>query len=669
MLILKLDFLETAFNNIRVKAQELNTEKEKLKKHINDTLSALAAKIEEQLTEQLKKQYTKEAIKIFAHEILRREHIEYLSKLYPKDGIIKKFIMTDDKHVEHKYTSSQVSIGKPRNCYHRWGTNEPDPNDPDDPNRVGLSAFRKHTLEKNGIAKPLIEYYHHASPVVYEEPDFQKRIKATEANLKQAVRKTGGGPLTEVRLLSTNKGPGGDYKQAFQTYLAAIRASTEDEPITVFFYGVNIARFASSSASQLFSFNIPGYSGGLQTFINTRSTNTLFEKIFNQLGIQNGPVLSAIKGQRTLLDAEIKKIDLSEGEKFVEKKLRELLEKHHKLEEKLLKQYKEIMKTAIPLYDENQKLIYADTITLLKLMENNRYLKPKYNGQLQATLVRLNARLGEHVATGCNDAKDRDGMVSIVVEANEIYRDRHGCYPDITHPEKGPKIRQELRLIQHYVCKYSTPAKVAEAVSWFGVASGLDNTNQPLSGFGHLPNDGSMAGFFKVAHHDFYGDHSKNVKNIKLPPYRRQTPEDLIQKKSSSSAEFDVSTKDKNHNPGNLLKTFEFIEKTHELKPIDTHTEDPDATPVPHRIEVYEHAVRYQPNKMPTNDALLKKIVEKSIQEAIDNFKPKPKNVDDLQFNGNRDMVRIAKEIAPGMFKPAKPEFASQPANDHSLVI
>ncbi len=306
---LDLAFLEYGFQRIqgKVKEEYLKGGKENstknLKKYadgdLKRTLALLEQKIETQLTAEFKrtsKTHTPKEIKAFAQEILRREHIKYLSSLYPEKGIIKEGFEINKK----KYTSSQIPIGTFRNCYHRWGVGED----------AGLSAFRSHTLsDKDG--KELIKYYHHSSPVVYEEPDYKKCIEATDANLRQAVREadkeTGGGPLTEIRLLSTSRGPGGDYKQAVATYLSAIRVSTHEAPITVFFHGLNPARF---SLNKLLPFKIPGYSVGLETFINTRSTHELLEKTFKQLDIVN-PHVVAIKEKRKTLDEKIKAIKLN----------------------------------------------------------------------------------------------------------------------------------------------------------------------------------------------------------------------------------------------------------------------------------------------------------------------------------------------------------------------
>lgn len=330
---LDLSFLKPKFDAIQETLKGISfTGTKGLKEYADGGLKRTLSTLEHQIELQLKqntafaKKHSPEEIKAIAWEILRREHIQYLSSQYPKEGIIKNF--KDNKYGD--YTSAQIPIGEFRNCYHRWGIDE----------EAGLSAFRSHTLlDKDG--KVLIQYYHHSSPVVYEEPDFQKSIETTVTNLQQAVRETGGGPLTEVRLLSTNRGPGGDYKQAVATYLSAIHASTPEAPITVFFYGVNLARFAN--LTNLLPFEIPGYSGGLQTFINTRSTNQLFEKTFKRLGIEN-PHLDIIKEKRKILDDKIKNIDLSKGEKAVEKELCALLREHHQYEKALLQEYKTMQK-------------------------------------------------------------------------------------------------------------------------------------------------------------------------------------------------------------------------------------------------------------------------------------------------------------------------------------
>lgn len=504
---LDLSFLQPKFENIQKTIETLYSNagvvglKEYADKGLKKTLSALERQIERELKSNaaFAKKYSPEQIKDFAKEILRREHIEYLSTLYPEEGIIKNF-QIDDKN----YSSAQVPVGKLHNCYRRWTT--------------GLAAFRKHTFKEGD--KILMEYYHHSSPVVYEEPDFIKRINGTIENFKQVVRETGGKPVTEIRLLSTTSQAGGDKKQAVETYLAAILASTPEQPITVFFHGVNPARYLRGTKF------VPKFlspEGGFQTWLNTRSCNSLFEKILTQANIDN-PYLKLIEKERANLKQKIKVLyESGADEETIKSKFEEYLKEHHEFEARFFEEYKTLLLD--PAISQETAYDLKILFDLLKADED-LLTPPQYNGQIQATLLRLSKSVGETVATGCNDAKDRDGMVSIVVEANEIYRQRHGRYPDIIQATKGSALRKEMKEIQTEVFLRSTAASVAENVSWPKMAKGLDNADAPGSSFKHLPNDGSMAGYFKVMYHDFYHDHSKNIKKTaELPPYINKKPE------------------------------------------------------------------------------------------------------------------------------------------------
>jgi len=525
---LDLSFLQPKFENLQKTIKTLYSVngveglKEYADKSMKKTLSALERQIERELKSNaaFAKKYNSKQIKDFAREILRREHIEYLSTLYPEEGIIKNF-QIDDK----SYSSAQVPVGKLHNCYRRWTT--------------GLAAFRKHTFKAGD--ETLMEYYHHSSPVVYEEPDFKKRIEGTIENFKQVVRDTGGKPVTEIRLLSTTSQAGGDKKQAVETYLAAILASTPEQPITVFFHGVNLARYLRGSK---FAPKFLSPDGGFQTWLNTRSCNTLFEKILKQANIDNSDLkqkLEHIEGERNKLKQKIEVLFSSGAdEETIKSKFEEYLKEHHKSEVRNFEIYKKLLL--------NNPAISKETAYDLKILfdllkaDEDLLTPPEYNGQIQAALLRLSRNAGETVATGCNDAKDRDGMVSIVVEANEIYRQRHGKYPDIIQATKDSALRKEMKEIQTEVFLKSTAASVAENVSWPEMAKGLDNADAPGSGFKHLPNDGKMAGYLKVAYHDFYHNHSENIKKTsQMPAYINKKPElvDHLQEGKANIAKID----------------------------------------------------------------------------------------------------------------------------------
>jgi hypothetical protein len=584
-------------------------------------LKALALKLQQQLAAQLSPSspHYKNAEKI-AWEILRREHIQYLAGCFPAQGIIKEF---------DGYKSMQIPVGeKIRNCYHRW---EP-----------GLAAFRKHVfLRKNAenVYVPLIEYYHHASAVVYEEPDFKNRIEGTEENFQQMLREAKGKHLTEIRLLSTNKGMGGDYKQVLATYLAAIRESTPGQNITVFFYGLNLARFLRAS-----HLSFPFYHGNLQEFINTRSTNELFKKAFLKMGIP-GPDLRAIEDHRKKLDEAVKALDLSRGEEVIEKEFLGLLEAHQTHEKELWKEYKDIYRNFSGPLTTDQKLIHDDVDQLLDLRKSKRYIKPKYNGQLQATLVRLSRHLDEEAAIGCNDAKNRDSRLAMLLEAIEIYKARHDHYPDTTREGiEGKNIQKELEEIQIEVYRVSTPVVIAEYVSWPHLARGLDSIQAILPRSPDFPNEqGQMAGYFKK----IYGNHG-----YPLPPdlaYEIQKPKAWAYKES----DFNI-TQEAKHIPGKLEKTLILEENKNNFKTYENNQPPPDEdafTPHMHKIEVYTHEVKYEPPAIPQAEMFLRKIVLQMLREAITTFKPTPAKLEDLCFEGNTAMKKIALEISKTAFR------------------
>jgi hypothetical protein len=567
-----------------------------------------------------------------AFEILRREHIKYLSKqsAFSQEGVKREF------DVEfQKYESTQIPMGDEfRICYYEW--------------EQGVRAFREHKLttdDDKGNKKTLIKYHHHSSPVSSGIPNFADRIATTEANFKQVVADLGGKPVTEIRLLSTNKRlGGGNYKEVLETYLAAIRC---DQPLNIFFYGVNFARFLRPSVllPKWFS-NLIGYEGGLQTWINTRSTNELFEKVFKKLNIGNLG-LEKIKEQRIELQKKIKDLNLTKGAKAIEKKFLELLREHQKVEKELLEKYKTLWKKRPPgVSTDEEQAIIEDLNTFFQLIENNRYVSSTYNGQIQATLVRLNRRLDEQVVTGCYDAKDRDGMVSIVVEANEIYKETHGHYPDISaEGKKGSEIRKELKKIQNQVCMYSTAAPVAEQVSWPKIAKGLDNTQAPLSGFGRLPNEvGVLAGIFKKV----YG-HAKpkkleyKIKEAKKEP--KYVQELIIKKAGEEKGKLRVK-----RIISLVNGEFRICENPTENERIEIK----DSTS--HYFRVFNHGVSYHSHEK-LQPEVLKEMVGRIVKEVINACKPQ--KMEDLEFTGSDEMLEIARPILEKYFNNLNPSSRS----------
>ena len=123
--LLNIDLL-VHFNNIKVKI--FNSKQEQLTATMAD-IQAYVNALSNQLQDMLTNNYTIENGQDTSKEIVRREHIRYLSTLFPKSGFKQKFC-----YQESFFVSEQRPVGEFRNCYHRW---EP-----------GLAAFRKHVFSK-----------------------------------------------------------------------------------------------------------------------------------------------------------------------------------------------------------------------------------------------------------------------------------------------------------------------------------------------------------------------------------------------------------------------------------------------------------------------------------------------------------------------------------------
>jgi hypothetical protein len=502
--ILQLSFLEPHFKKIQDNIPTI-TAHEKLK---DFTLrrKAYAASLKPLLSLLAKEIQTKnptfDLSPKIAWEILRRKHIDFLTRYFVEHfplGITKQF---KDKYLDRnsipvigtEFESTQTPVDVYRNCYYRWG--------------AGLAAFRKHTLKIAGSREPLLEIYHHASPVPYEEVNFTKRLEATTQNLDSLAQHLGNPPsFTEIRLLSPGNPFVNDDQQILETFFAAIRS---EKHISLFVYGINIARLHETA---------------LQTRINNRATSQLFEKIFKQLKVpctvteiqndDNQKQYDAVlhhEQERQEFDDAVRAIDLTDGKKASAKfsavikeqdsnELSNLEIYRHKWERFLTTAPKEVIQSGI---------VQTFNRFLQLKRKTTSVIKNKYNGQIQAILIELNRLLSEPVCIGCNDAKDRDGMVSIAAEALTIFYQRYKRYPypfPLPHQELTEMQRRDYTLrrradlqallhIQQTVCVESTPIAIAEAVSWPLLAHGLAGTAQYFSGYQHLPNEES-AGIFK----------------------------------------------------------------------------------------------------------------------------------------------------------------------------
>lgn len=380
---------------------------------------------------------------------VRDAHITFLETKFPAEGIKREF----DGYISEQ-TIPEGSVF--RNCYRRNCTTP------------GLSGYRKHTFKKG--EETLVEWYHHSSPVPYELKDFNTRLTLATQNLQQLP----GEIIAEVRLLSPLKGLKAwfarkyftklnDYDQLLETAMAAELA--ENKEILLFNFGVNTGRH---------------YADELQTFLNVRAMSKLLAKAFREL---NYPVVPT-PDEKLLTQADLNppnKNPLTEMEakELFLSRLRNKNKAHIlALLTQLTTNGKERFST------DQQKRIYQHTRDIINLLLNNRWEDPKKNYKIQAKLVKLNYLLGHTVATGCNDAKDRDSRLAITIEANEIFARK---------ALEDKRTRQEIEKI---VYQQSTPVEAAKKISMPDFAEGLDIGGKS-DGNDHLGNSRKIAGIFK----------------------------------------------------------------------------------------------------------------------------------------------------------------------------
>lgn len=380
-----------------------------------------------------------------SYETVRQAHIKYMAELFPQEGIKKSFTINDEL-----FFSEQIPVGQFRSCYERTGE--------------GLSAFRKHTFKKD--EKVLIEYFHHSSPVPYEESDFAKRIDGTIKNLQQVADENKDKTLVEIRLLSPLKGWKSrvakkyfttldDYDQLLETAIAAELCGRE---VILFNFGVNGGRTHADE---------------LQNLLNTRAMTKLFSKIQRVLGSKETAL------DKTLLIKELGTEKTTK--KYFLAGLKEANKSQWDIWRLQLAEIHNKQKNAT--FTPEQQKIADLSNEIFMLTTNNKWAKPDDNYKIQAILVKLNFLLGHTVATGCNDAKDRDSRLAIAIEAQEIAEQTKVTIPT------------DIEQIEKIVYEKSTPREVAELFIP-GLAHGLDIGGKS-DGNDHLGNTRGTAGIFK----------------------------------------------------------------------------------------------------------------------------------------------------------------------------
>jgi len=277
-------------------------------------------------------------------------------------------------------------------------------------------------------------------------------------------------PITEIRLLSPlskvssivnrfmDKNPLDDKTQLLETALAA---TLSGKNILLFNFGVNFGR---------------KFSDKLQQQLNVKALLGLFS-------------LMTGKDWRPITDKDLTKNWANSNEKQLKKLFQEKLDKEHSDNKLMLQQkiskWKKQHETST---DNNAKEILFTEI--LTLFEHNKWKKTENNYQIQAKLVKLNYLLGRHVATGCNDAKDRDGRLAITVEANELLG-------DVEYKMPNDRTYTDLERKQKYLFDKSTATTVAQTVSMLGFDKGLGIN--PDDNNGHLqPKRPKTAAIFRV---------------------------------------------------------------------------------------------------------------------------------------------------------------------------
>jgi hypothetical protein len=416
-----------------------------------------------------------------AVEQLKQLHLNFLND----NNIVEIAARIDNYHSEQrflttfspdqiKYAGKDLPLAK-RNCYRRNG--------------VGLAGLRKHQLKKGNDI--LIEYYHHASPVPYELSNFAQRVKITKQNFEQLKlnidpenKLSGEVPMTQVRLLSPLGKPWRwfdfaqkQYDQTLETYFAMLRSNGNHR---MFVYGTNMVR---------------GRYDELQTLINTRATNDLFIDMIKYLGSNDkyAKKIAQLQYSRRKTLERIREIELKDEDEAKEQFIG-ILRSYHHLEKDFAKYCEKIWQKHKEKNTVSNDNVSNDFDMALRLMHNNSWAKKQHNYQLQAILVRLDRKLGRHVATGCNDGKDRDGRLAVTIEANEIYRDKHNHYPDPFNQQH----RKVLQKLESEVYLQSTPRLVAAAVSIPG-ANHMELKDS--DGNAHIPTRPYLARLFKDMHH------------------------------------------------------------------------------------------------------------------------------------------------------------------------
>lgn len=348
-----------------------------------------------------------------AYLAVRKAHIEYIGTLFPRKGIEVNPFPGED------FVSTQAPVlddeDKFHSCYRR--------------DEVGLPAFRKHTLTFNG--KGIGRWFHHSSPVPYEVTDKHERREKTIRNLRQLAAQDPDKPIAEVRLLSPLDGLKAkaaspfahkyftelnDYEQLLETAVAAELSGLD---ITLFNFGVNSGRYLTNE---------------LQTLLNVRALKKLHAKITG--------------------DKPPQSFTLDPSDPQIEKTFLEQLKKQNSGDYQTLPQNIDASNAT-----EEQKKLYRKLMQLLSTGEWK-----KNNFYAQAILVVLLYSFDFLTATGCNDAKDRDGNLTNMIEALLI---------SLHKPEL--KLGDILKTVQ----QHSSAARVAEMVSMPGLAKGLDHSANP----------------------------------------------------------------------------------------------------------------------------------------------------------------------------------------------
>jgi hypothetical protein len=367
-------------------------------------------------------------------------HIKYIGTQFPNEGITREF---DD------FVSTQIPVldenGEFHSCYRR--------------NKPGLPAFRAHIFSK-ADGEVLVEWFHHSFPVPYGEPDFFQRHQWTIQNLKQLPGET----IAEIRLITPLTGKKADIIKKHFTELSdydqllelAIAAEFCEKEILLFNYGINDLRALADP---------------LQDWLNTRAMVKLYSK-----------VLAELEQNHSIVPLNTRLIDrLSETEEETKIYFRGSLEQDNAAQMAKLREYfawfdERIFNEDMNFADKQKQEIYDLAIQIKHLFDFRGSWKTKENKyKIQAALVKLNYLLDHTVASGCNDAKDRDGMLAIEIEATEIEAAN----------KRDKKAATPFEDIKKRVKEQSTSNEVAQYISMPGLDTGIDakdNYNRKFSG-------------------------------------------------------------------------------------------------------------------------------------------------------------------------------------------